>query len=817
MTAPSRTRIEAATEAFYALLPAHIRSVDAAGGGALKALVAILAGGAAEIDGEIDALHDSMFVDTASEEALADLAALVAAEPLAPLPPGAGHNLRAYVANTIRYRRGKGTARVLEALAADVGGFGAIAVEYFMRLARTQHLLDVRPERPGTAPVRPGETAARTATAFDRLPRLADLRSIARAAGRHHVPHVGVHLLRPVAPAFPAPPGDGLAAADLDGVPAATAWRPGGTARAGYFQLAAQEERVLRLFNPDRRAEAEGARAAETDLRDRLKRLPLHLETEALRRAAVEGGAAPAPAAPWFDAAGQPFTLFLRAAGETSFRRVPPDEILIANLETAPTPAGARPAATRGYTWFEGAVPTPLAKSGSRPIACGFDPVTGRLIAAAPAAGYPDVEEVRIAYAYGIGREIGAGPQDRNDADVPFDITDTDALTHFVRLVDATRSETGAAGDALRTVQTLAKALAEWGASGAGRRGLIVLLRCDREAALAPATRIDVPVHPGSELHVVSGQWRPKRVVAGLPDNPDRLGYLVRKDRRFTVATQLRVIAAAAPPAGGEAGVLVLDGIEVTGGVSLAVRAVSELRIRHCTIRAPGAAALDTTAALEGMAIRIERSVIGRIRLDYGVGPATGSLRLSGSLVSLDEAPAPAAAIAAADLDAEIEDTTILGESRFKSLEATNVIFAGPAIVTRTQAGCVRYSAVEPGSTLPRRYRCQPDLALAAAAEKKGGPLGAQERIAVALGVRPIFLDTALDEPTAAMLHPMTDDAIRAGGEGDCEMGVFAEAAERLRMRNIESLFDDFLPFGLEAGLIDDTRSGAVARRRNLP
>jgi hypothetical protein len=48
-------------------------------------------------------------------------------------------------------------------------------------------------------------------------------------------------------------------------------------------------------------------------------------------------------------------------------------------------------------------------------------------------------------------------------------------------------------------------------------------------------------------------------------------------------------------------------------------------------------------------------------------------------------------------------------------------------------------------------------------------------------------------------------------------MGVFAPSAERLRMRNIESLFDDYLPFGLEAGLIDDTRSGAVARRRNLP
>jgi hypothetical protein len=67
------------------------------------------------------------------------------------------------------------------------------------------------------------------------------------------------------------------------------------------------------------------------------------------------------------------------------------------------------------------------------------------------------------------------------------------------------------------------------------------------------------------------------------------------------------------------------------------------------------------------------------------------------------------------------------------------------------------------------------------------------------------------------MLHPLTGAAIATGGEGDCEMGVFARAAERLRMQNIESLFDDFVPFGLEAGLIDDSRSSAVAQRRNRP
>jgi hypothetical protein len=824
MNAPTATRIEAAAEDFYALIPAHVRTVDAAQGYPLKALVTVLSSGLAEIDAEIDTLLDSLFVDTAPEAALADFAALVAAEPLRPLPEGAGHNQRAYIAKTLGYRRRKGTAGGLEALAADVGGFGAVAVEYFMRLARTQHLIDVRPERPGTAILVAGETAARTATAFDRLPRLADLRSIARAAGRHHVPSVGVHLLRPIVPAFAAPPGTTIAPEDMSGVPAARPWLNGTTVVPGYFQLAAQPGGVLRLFNPDRRAESGGGRVAEVDLRDRLRRLPLHLETEELRRADAEDRPAALGERPWFDETGQPFTIFVRTSAPNAvFERVPPEQVLIANLEAMPA-AGARPAPDKVYEWFVGDVPKAAAKTDKRPIRCGFDPVTGRLITAPPVAPAKEIVEVRVAYGYGIGREIGAGAQDRNDDDVPFDILDTDELTHFVRIVDSTSPASGAgtAADQLRTVPTLAAALADWAAlapvlaaGSPGRRGMIVLARCDIEAGAGSPADFPVAVHPGTELHIVSAQWREKRTGPGIADNPDRLGYVVGKARRFTAAGRLRVTASAAPPAGGRAGVLILNGLEVTAGVSLSAAAVSQLTVRHCTLRAPGAAALETTAALRDADIRIERSIVGRIRLDFGAGPAAGSLAIAGSLVSADGFGGDA--VAAATIDADLKDVTIFGASAFKSLEATNVVFVGQATVARTQAGCVRYSAIAPNSKVPRRFRCQPDLAIQAAAARKGSALTAGERDAAALGARPIFLDTDLGEPTVAMLHPLTSVAIAAGGEGDSEIGVFSGSAERLRMSNIESLFDDYVPVGLEAGLIDDTRSTAVARRRNRP
>ncbi|OLL27488.1 hypothetical protein BTH42_32100 [Burkholderia sp. SRS-W-2-2016] len=811
----SLARIDAATERLYALLPAHVRTEDAARGWQLKALIKLLASGSAAIDAEIDVLYDSMFVETAPQAALADLAALVAADPLRPLPAGHGLSARAYIANTLHYRRGKGTARVLEALGSDVGGYGTVAVEYFQRLARCQHLLDVRPERSGTAlPVR-GVTASRVGTAFDTLPRLIDVRSIARAGGRHHVPNVGVHIQRPAILAFPVPRADAtLDDAALAGVPAARPWPAGANQYAGYFQLAAQPGRALRLFNPDRRVNHEDERMVEPRLRDRLRRLPLHLETQELRDANSEQRPARLGVAPWFED-GLPFVIFLRNTGADHYDRVMPEQVRIANLDALPVTSGARPARMLAYHGFEGAVPKPLDGPPGQPVRCCVDPVTGRLIVAAPAAGAADVQDVRAAFATGLGMEMGAGPHERNADDVPFDITDTDKLKHFVRVVDPAQAPTGLPGDADRIVASLDVALAEWAASGAGKRGIIALARCDREGAAGVAKDITVNAHPGSELHIVSAQWRASRKTASVAFNPDRHGYLVRRERRFTIDAPLRVVASAAPGPDVRAGVLVLDGLELTQGLVLDNHAVSRLRVRHCTLRAPGAAALGTKAALQGMNVVIERSLVGRLNLEDAATPGTGTLAIADSIVSDDGALD--LAIDASSLDTTLRNVTILGTSEMKSLEATNVIFWAAATVTRTQSGCVRFSSIAPSSQVPRRFRCQPDLAVAAAQAKKGAPLSGPEDTSARLSVLPLFLDTSLDEPMVAMLHAAVSDGIRLGGENDTEMGAFSSAADGLRRANLESLFDDYTPFGIEACVIDDTRSSLAAQLRTQP
>ena len=103
---------------------------------------------------------------------------------------------RAEVANTIGYRRRKGTAAMLEELAHDVTGWPARVVEFFQLLATTQYLNHPRPGNLALADLRRAEPLERVGGAFDPATHLADVRAVARGAPRHNIPNVAVFLWR---------------------------------------------------------------------------------------------------------------------------------------------------------------------------------------------------------------------------------------------------------------------------------------------------------------------------------------------------------------------------------------------------------------------------------------------------------------------------------------------------------------------------------------------------------------------------------------------------------------------------------------------
>ena len=104
---------------------------------------------------------------------------------------------RAEVANTIGYRRRKGTAAMLEQLARDVTGWNARAVEFFQLLAGRSSRNHVRPTnflRAGSAPM---GTARATSTARSKRRRTRSTSGTSqRGEGKYNIPNIGIFLWR---------------------------------------------------------------------------------------------------------------------------------------------------------------------------------------------------------------------------------------------------------------------------------------------------------------------------------------------------------------------------------------------------------------------------------------------------------------------------------------------------------------------------------------------------------------------------------------------------------------------------------------------
>src|SRR6185312_5711664 len=103
---------------------------------------------------------------------------------------------RAEVANTIAYRRRKGTASMLEQLARDVTEWDARVVEFFQLLATTQYMNHIRPSNIGWVNLRASRLLATIATPFDTAAHTGEVRRIARRRGRFNIPNVGIYAWR---------------------------------------------------------------------------------------------------------------------------------------------------------------------------------------------------------------------------------------------------------------------------------------------------------------------------------------------------------------------------------------------------------------------------------------------------------------------------------------------------------------------------------------------------------------------------------------------------------------------------------------------
>jgi hypothetical protein len=143
---------EAAAAKLWALLPAVYRGADSEAfgeAGPLEELLARVGGQVAVVRRSLDRLWEDQSIESCDDWVIPYIAALVDTNLVPAMDPRAQ---RLDVANTISYRRRKGTLGLVEQLAADVTGWESHAVEMFRRLARRRHGLDPALGRPADAP-----------------------------------------------------------------------------------------------------------------------------------------------------------------------------------------------------------------------------------------------------------------------------------------------------------------------------------------------------------------------------------------------------------------------------------------------------------------------------------------------------------------------------------------------------------------------------------------------------------------------------------------------------------------------------------------
>jgi hypothetical protein len=755
-------------ERLYRLLPAFVRNRDLDQGEPLRALLAVVEGELERIEADTSVLYDNWFIETCDEWVVPYIGDLLGVRPIRAVK-SAGVSARAYVANTIAYRRRKGTAVVLEQLARDTTGWPARAVEFFMRLATTQHMNHVRLVPPATPGIRNAAVAEIANGPFDAFAHTLEVRNAATRSGRFNIPNVGIYLWRLRSYAVGAGnPGD-------DSPDFASARRQGGW--WSIHPVGCDSP----LFNVPRTETTITHLAEEANVPGELRRLALNAELERLRK----GVAAPPPV---FMTAEDPvLRVFVRLAGESLPVEVRREDVYLCEI------------------------PDDVELASPVPRALAIDPSRGRL--AFPAALH--VDEVWVQSSYGFSGDIGGGPYDRTpavraaSASFAIDVTPAAAGGFFSPDVWQVGVSHLLADDGTGTLYgSLRDVVAAWNLLAPGRTGVIVLMDSlsDYASAGGAVGPIEIDIGERSQLLIVAGEW-PLEPIPGAPPGSVRRvpGHFDAQQVRAHLVGDLSVRGNAAAGSD-DAGACFLNGLLLEGELVVAPGNLGQLALAHCTV-VPGRGALQVAdGGNERLRVTVDRSICAAIT----VPGAIRALEISDSLVG-DDSGSPDFSVDARETALSFWRSSFFGGVTGLALSASDCIFGGFVEAVRRQTGCVRFSYVTPASRVPRRYRCQPDLEIATRIDALRRsmapqvPTAAQEaaiRPGVEAIIRPLFVSRRYGDPGFGQLEVRCAAQIRTGAESGAEMGAFEFLKQPQREANLRDALAEYLRFGLEARLI---------------
>jgi hypothetical protein len=834
-------------DAYYAnrlwqLLPGVYRAQDGettGSTGPLQELVNRIGAQVAVVRRSIDRLWADQSIETCDDWVIPYLGALLDTNLLGGLDP-AGRRLD--VANTIHYRRRKGTPAILEEVGRDVTGWQTSVVESFRRLSRTRHTLDppVGVSVPaGTLGAAPGSTPGLDEQAWDLLRHeglvgtltstraggLADLRSVhgAALAGSPFDEFAHTADLRA---------GRGAVGHYAIGTLLVCVWRLEAFTVPGATPVAVTGCPNVFTFDPTGR------------------QIPLFT----------------APLAP----KDPDFADLWTAARETEVPGPLTDSLQVA-LSTAHYPGAAAIAPFA----------TAQAGPGGTPVAITITPQVGQFSVSSPSS------EIAVSYQYGFPATVGAGPYDRTLLPDPPAPTGTLRAISGGSGLDAALTAAGGAG----TVQ-IGDSLTYGAVSDPGPVTALLVAAGDRQrpvirlpgpaaagdppatwtitaaagapAAAAPSLTLDGLLVSGGDI-VLRGAFAGVRLTGftadpgtAAPGSPG--GYAAAVDGRALAPTTIWIEADPAATAGT---VSAIASLEIDNCVLGPVRtrnggAVLDVAVSDSIVQAvaPAPAAATTLSAADVYDPALLATVLAGqwppARQIFQALPATaqqaitaattaataatslpaildglngliaGSGRLdtvAPALASVPIAPDLAAALAGGSADVaavnrsllaaafpaalapaalaftagalSLRRVTVIGPAYAHSLTAADSIVTGFTVAQDAQAGYVRYSAVSRGSYTPRQFNC--------AALTPGASL---------------FTSTDFGQPGYGQLLETVDRGIATaprgvtishGAENGSEMGAYCSALAPIKESGLLIKFGEYMPLGLTPVIVHVT------------
>ncbi len=729
------------TDRLYQLLPAIYRIRDAEHGEPLRALLGVMDEQLQALEQDIGGLYDDWFIETCDEWLVPYIGDLLGVRQLNNVDSGGVYSQRALVANTISHRRRKGTLLMLEDLTRDVTGWSAHAVAFFEHLGWTQNLNHLRFDyAPNPNPRNPERTNPAAVNRVGTV-NLRSLDVVDRIDGPFDETSHTVDIRMP-------------------------------TQLEGWHNI-----RHLGLFLW------------------RLQSYPLSGVTPRQSQDYGDGF--------HFSPLGNPQPLFTNPSRKTD------DQRLVTELNV---PGPVRPVAffqsreayygadsDMSLAIYIGTTADPAALIPTESVLCkdlsdwapppsgqvAVDPKLGRL---AFAPGEVPAEGVTVDYHYGFSADMGGGSYARRQ-------TLEQAYAEDWAVVVAKEQPDPLPAE-WRT--SIAAAISGWDPVAQPRAVITIADNGYYEEVL------DLNLGAGQQLIIQAADRQ--RPVVSLRDMVNAIAFLTLDGGN------------------GEEAALTLDGLVIEGGIRINNLSLGRLTIRHSTLvpglgldeggrpQQAGEASLWVDSDNAELTVEIDSSITGALRLpEYmgelvvrdsiidrpeGVGDGEEVPRVALAANDSGDAPGPATTL---------ERTTVFGEVHVLTLTlASEVIFTQRVVARRRQQGCVRYSYLEsPDSITPRRFRCQPQLALENRRKQlQLNNLPPVERHAIRARVRPAFTAVRYGFPGYAQLNLNSAEEITTGAESGSEMGAFEHLKQAQRQANLRIRLQEYLPYGLEAGVI---------------